>query len=671
MTTRFSRLLPAALITLGLLLPLSAMAQQVEALPNAQATVVAGGSVSAGVGYLNDTGADQTDVVITLTTPGFATWNTVGCTNSGFDLTNINTTGEITIASVLADTSVGLLCPLEVAASTADGEVFQVAASTQGVGDTSSEITVAREFDLGLAVVDAPDPVVAGSGAGNLTHTFTLSRSGPSDADLVAVLLEPVLPDGVTPVDLVPTVGDIQTIGDDLFWVVGDWPASENGNDQTLVITLTVDATAAVCDQCVQATGTVAANNGTDTNPANDSAVNPTSISREFDLGLAVEDMPDPVLAGANVPGNLTHSFTLSRSGPSDADGVAVAIVPTLPTGVTPVSFVPTVGTFDTNTLTWNVGDWAASENGNDQELVITLTVDATATACTDCISAEGTVSATSGTDTDGTNDSAVNPTSVEEASDQTSTFATSVVFTNGFEGTVTATLTCTAGLPLEQDFDISEDSPVTFTMSDLPFTTPGTTCEITATGVDGYAIEASANGGTADDSCMYDSTTFDPSGANSCVFTATPNLSEFAVDIDFDGIDDPAIDLGWELEVVCEPAADAEDATVFPGVTWNVSGSGSYMNTFTFFAEPEDGSDCTATLDGLSTAIEQDGPCTIEEIAVGEVDDPDTDDSETPTCTITATAFYEGIPTLSQYGLAIMALLMLGMGFIGFRRFV
>ena len=39
--------------------------------------------------------------------------------------------------------------------------------------------------------------------------------------------------------------------------------------------------------------------------------------------------------------------------------------------------------------------------------------------------------------------------------------------------------------------------------------------------------------------------------------------------------------------------------------------------------------------------------------------------------CTIIATAFFEGIPTLSQYGMAIMALLMLGVGFVGFRRFV
>ncbi len=44
---------------------------------------------------------------------------------------------------------------------------------------------------------------------------------------------------------------------------------------------------------------------------------------------------------------------------------------------------------------------------------------------------------------------------------------------------------------------------------------------------------------------------------------------------------------------------------------------------------------------------------------------------NEGASCTFENTVFFEGIPTLSQYGLAIMALLMLGVGFVGFRRFV
>jgi len=221
-------------------------------------------------------------------------------------------------------------------------------------------------------------------------------------------------------------------------------------------------------------------------------------------------------------------------------------------------------------------------------------------------------------------------------------------------------TLTCNGGLPLEQSFTISGDGPgVTFTVNNLP--DAGADCKVTESGgPDGYTNNA--------DACSWTNVT---GGLRTCEITNTPNPSEFVVDIDFDGIDDPAIDLDWDLTVVCTPAADAADDITFPGVTWNVSGSGSYMNTFTFFADPVNDTDCTATLSGLSTAIEQDSPCTIKDIAVGEADDPDTDASEAPTCTITATAFYEGIPTLSQYGLAIMALLMLGMGFIGFRRFV
>jgi hypothetical protein len=40
-------------------------------------------------------------------------------------------------------------------------------------------------------------------------------------------------------------------------------------------------------------------------------------------------------------------------------------------------------------------------------------------------------------------------------------------------------------------------------------------------------------------------------------------------------------------------------------------------------------------------------------------------------TCVFTNTVFFEGIPTLNQYGLALLVLLTLGVGFVGLRRFV
>lgn len=38
--------------------------------------------------------------------------------------------------------------------------------------------------------------------------------------------------------------------------------------------------------------------------------------------------------------------------------------------------------------------------------------------------------------------------------------------------------------------------------------------------------------------------------------------------------------------------------------------------------------------------------------------------------CIFTNTVFFEAIPTLSQHGLAVLALLMLGLGMVGLRRF-
>ena len=67
------------------------------------------------------------------------------------------------------------------------------------------------------------------------------------------------------------------------------------------------------------------------------------------------------------------------------------------------------------------------------------------------------------------------------------------------------------------------------------------------------------------------------------------------------------------------------------------------------------------------SDLVEVDNGCgdtrqsTAIQVAVGMGDE----------CTITNTVFFEGIPTLSQWGMAIMALLMLGVGFVSMRRFV
>ena len=322
---------------------------------------------------------------------------------------------------------INLLCTAD--SSVPHGDVFAAGVTVTSIssgtdtvpGNDSATLqsTIVREFDLGLAVVDTPDPVIAGSGAGNLVHTITLSRSGPSDAAGVAVAVVPTLPAGVSIDSWVESTGP--GTFDGTTWTVGDWPASANGVNETLAITLTVDSSAAACIGCVSAEGTVSATSGTDTGPNPNTASNPTSIIRQFDLSLAVLDTPDPVVAGLGGPGNLTHTFTLSRSGPSDAAAVTASLTNLIApvTGVNIDSIVPDVGSMAPDGTTWLLGDLSALANGVIGNLVITLTVDSSAVECLNCIEAEYTVASTDvGADTDPLNDVISDPTSIDREVD-------------------------------------------------------------------------------------------------------------------------------------------------------------------------------------------------------------------------------------------------------------
>ncbi|MEE4219266.1 MAG: IPTL-CTERM sorting domain-containing protein [Xanthomonadales bacterium] len=524
-----------------------------------------------------------------------------------------------------------------------------------GTATGTAAITVVAEADLAVSVTENnSDPAVAGQDS--LDYAFSIDNLGPNDATLVVATFNAGSSGTIT------TSGCVYTPSQGTFswptWTVGTITAaqapvtisevcpigadSEDGANRALMLTVTS------LDQVDPVSG-------------NDFAEEDTTIERQFDLALSVLDAPDPVLAGSGTD-NLTHTFTLSRSGPSDAAGVAVDIVPTLPAGVTPVSFTPSVGAM--NGLVWEVGDWAATENGTDQTLVISLTVDATATDCTDCVSAEGTVSATSGTDTEPTNDVAVDPTSIETAAAGASGFETSIVFTNGNEGMVDVTLVCNSGLPLEQTTQISAASGVTFSITDLDFVDPGTNCTVSLSGLDnGYAAAVLANGEDTGEACAFsgtpvvdESAAFATDRANTCVITATPLPTTVMVETDVVGVEDPNIDTGFVTTISCDnvsPDTGPSFGTVSVDDTTGVFAADWYV-------EPGETSDCTVTMVPDSSVVEGDS-CTFS-FVLGDAE---------AGCDVTGTVFFEGIPTLSQYGLALMALLMLGVGFVGFRRFV
>jgi hypothetical protein len=198
---------------------------------------------------------------------------------------------------------------------------------------------------------------------------------------------------------------------------------------------------------------------------------------------------------------------------------------------------------------------------------------------------------------------------------------------------------------------------------------------------------------------------------ADTFVCTVTGSDINANYSVTYNGLATPceftAADLGDTNEVTCAIVASPDAATITVTKNWDISGAGgepvSEVATIVATAAPGvlvgggycgysngvmplaiameecvelyfDGDGDTETVSVNTTvagatvtfsemnedsAIEVTNDCGTVEVFPG--DDVD--------CSFTNTVFFEGIPTLSQYGLAIMALLMLGVGFIGFRR--
>jgi len=248
-----------------------------------------------------------------------------------------------------------------------------------------------------------------------------------------------------------------------------------------------------------------------------------------------------------------------------------------------------------------------------------------------------------------------------------TANFLVTKTYSDNNPDEVQVTLTCTSGLPLVQTFDISDGNPVNFVLTNVDEAV--TNCTVTETGhADGYTAFFVAGGDTAGSTGGADGCTFPnvaPGDMNTCEIRNAADDATFTVhkvwDIFNDGAGDEVIEQAY-VTIWC-------DAEITNGYyddyfyNWYISGylgdGGSLIaKVDTTFGDAT----CWADEDvGDQSGVESSGNCYPRSISAGGSSE----------CTFTNTVFFEGIPTLSQYGLALMALLMLGMGMVGFRRFV
>jgi len=257
----------------------------------------------------------------------------------------------------------------------------------------------------------------------------------------------------------------------------------------------------------------------------------------------------------------------------------------------------------------------------------------------------------------------------------QVATFTVTKDFVPDNSMEVEVFIDCNDGLPLTSDQLITEDSPgVTFIVE--LFTPGNLDCEITEVPVpggydDSYA--ASSTDGVAGaisniDGCQFE----EVEGGNfACEITNTAQDATYQVNKVWDVIGEGGdrISQEFDLSISCTEAIKSASPNPDFGpatdedrylVRWlGLVGDRTVQVT----VDSSNGTaSCRARESVFTDAVEIDNPCRNDRLlTIGQ----------TTRCTITNTVFFEGIPTLSRYSLALLALLMLGVGMIGFRRLV
>jgi hypothetical protein len=265
--------------------------------------------------------------------------------------------------------------------------------------------------------------------------------------------------------------------------------------------------------------------------------------------------------------------------------------------------------------------------------------------------------------------------------------FAVTKDFSDGNPGEVTVRLDCNTGLILDQDKIISEaggDPAVVFVVTD--FNSGELTCSVTEDSVPGYETSYSASGDSANSSdtegCEF--TAVAAGDENACLITNTPAPVDVVINKEW-VINGSAsdIDTRYELTLYCDSEIvdaygsgldsttaaaplcnflESAEGPAGPASQWCKSFYGDETESFTAEVIPNyPSSSCYVKERVYDNAVEVDNGCGDIEVSAGNGD----------ACTVTNSVFFEGIPTLSSYGLAVLALLTLGMGLLVSRRIV
>ncbi|MET0552699.1 MAG: hypothetical protein ABW221_06660 [Vicinamibacteria bacterium] len=217
---------------------------------------------------------------------------------------------------------------------------------------------IPQAADLALAVVDAPDPALAGA---NVTYAWTVTN--PSALAVTGAGLTVALPAGATFVSSTPGAPTCAVSGGALACALGGLsPGSSTG--VTVVVTPTAPGTLA--------SSGVATADQADPDATNNTASATTTVTStvQADLAAAIDD--GRVLVGTGQ--TLTYALSVANLGPWPV--TSVRLVNVLPAALASPVYVPAVGSYDPGSGAWTGLDLQA---GGSAQLTLTATVAASA----------------------------------------------------------------------------------------------------------------------------------------------------------------------------------------------------------------------------------------------------------------------------------------------------
>ncbi|MCV9930207.1 gliding motility-associated C-terminal domain-containing protein [Flavobacterium sp. LS1R49] len=220
-------------------------------------------------------------------------------------------------------------------------------------GNNTASVTTTPTPTTDRSIVKTVNNATPAVGS-NVVFTLVATNNGPSAGTGISVT--DLLPSGYTYVSSIAPSGTNYNQATGL-WTIG---ALANGASSSLNITATVNATGVYANTAT-ITGTE-----NDPTPGNNSSTSTPVPVATSNLNV-VKTVNNPTPYAGN---NVVFTITAANAGPSDATGVQVNDL--LPSGYTYVTATPSIGTYNSGTGLWTIGNLA---NGANATLDITATV--------------------------------------------------------------------------------------------------------------------------------------------------------------------------------------------------------------------------------------------------------------------------------------------------------